>query len=169
MKSGVAGTLLRVERVMRLRLMGGTFLDILNYAEQPADPQDPGDDRPWKVKRGAIYRYIRAADDRIAQTVEKDRGKLVDLHLARRETIYARSMASSDYGSALRTLQDSAELLGLYPPKRLEHGFTDEPTAEGLLARILGGAFAAGQDADSLSSRAHQGAPSHNGNGRRHG
>jgi hypothetical protein len=100
----------RVEEVLSLRLLGAEFVDIRHHASE----------KEWNVSDRQLWRYIAAGDAILAETLERDRSKLLDRHIAQRRGLYARAMAVSDYGTALRVLQDEAALLALYPPKRTE-------------------------------------------------
>src|SRR5436190_784134 len=101
----------RIEEILLIRLSGAGFHDVRNYATE----------KGWHVSRAQLYRYMRKADDRIADSLEKDRPRLVDLHVARRRTLYARCQESGDWRAALAVLADEAKLLGLYPAARHEH------------------------------------------------
>jgi hypothetical protein len=112
MKSTRAETEKRVAEVLNLRLLGAEFRDIKAHAEQAE----------WNVRDRQLWRYIRKGDRLLARTLERDREKLVNRHVAQRRGLYARAMAVSDYGTALRVLQDEARLLNLYPEQRLQLG-----------------------------------------------
>src|SRR5437763_11792166 len=88
----------RIEEIMLIRLSGAGFHDVRNYATE----------RGWGVSRAQLYRYMRAADDRIKDSLEKDRPRLLDLHVARRRTLYARCQESGDWRAALAVLADEA-------------------------------------------------------------
>lgn len=111
MKSDQATVRKRVEEVLQLRLLGAEFTDIRQHASAQA----------WGVSDRQLWRYVAKGDKILAKTLEQDREKLLNRHIAQRRALYARAMAVSDYRTALATLRDDAELLGLYPPKRSEH------------------------------------------------
>jgi hypothetical protein len=48
-------------------------------------------------------------------TLERDREKLFNLHVAKRHMLFARAMQVSDYRTALAVQKDLAELQGMYP------------------------------------------------------
>jgi hypothetical protein len=112
MKSAKATILQRVEAVLSLRLLGAELPDIRQFASQQAPP--------WDVSDRQLWRYIEGADKRLAETLDKDRERCLNRHLAQRRALYSRCMAVSDYANARAILKDEAELLGLYPPKRTE-------------------------------------------------
>jgi hypothetical protein len=108
MKSDAKTVRRRVEEVANLKLLGALWTDIRQHAEQQG----------WKVSDRQLHRYLAAAEEVIAANVEKNRDKLLAHHFTARRALFARAMGVSDYGTALRVLQDEAQLLALYPPKR---------------------------------------------------
>jgi hypothetical protein len=99
----------RIEEIMLIRLSGAAFHDVRNYATE----------KGWQVSRAQLYRYQQQADDLIADSLEKDRPRLLDLHVARRRTLYARCVESGDWRAALAIADSEARLLGLFPPTRI--------------------------------------------------
>jgi hypothetical protein len=91
-------------------LLGAEFLDIRQHASE----------QEWAVSDRQLYRYIALGDQILAETLDQDRDRLVRRHVAQRRALYARAVAVSDYRTALAVLKDEAELLKLYPPKRVE-------------------------------------------------
>jgi hypothetical protein len=143
MKSTQATVKQRVSEVLRLRLLGAEFYDIVQHASENG----------WGVGERQLWNYIAKADDLLEASLETDRDKLLRRHVAQRQALFARAMSVSDYGNARAVLKDLAELLGLYPAKRHEltgkdggalqtHNLvslTDEQRAAGvaaLLARV---------------------------------
>jgi hypothetical protein len=98
----------RVEAILEIRLAGAEFADIRKYATENG----------WQVSDSQLWRYVRRTDDILAETLERDRQKLLNRHLAQRFALYARAMSVSDYRTALAVLKDQAELQGLYPTTR---------------------------------------------------
>jgi hypothetical protein len=96
----------RVTEVLTLRLAGADFQDLLQYAAA----------QNWGIKERQLWNYVEKADERLAETTEKDRGKLLRLHLAQRRLLYAKALESGDWRGALAVKKDEAELLGLYHP-----------------------------------------------------
>src|SRR5262245_18448899 len=117
MKSTQATVRQRVEEVLRLRLLGGEFLDIRKYANEP-DPQ--GGRQAWGVSVSQLWRYIRGGDDLLAETLEKDRDNLLNRHVAARRALLARAVPQNDLSNARALLNDEAEFLGLYTPRKAE-------------------------------------------------
>jgi hypothetical protein len=111
MKSTQATVLQRVEEVLTIRLLGAEFSDIRKHAAESG----------WgDISDTQLRRYIAKSDALLARTLETDRTKLVNRHIAQRRALFARAMAAADYSSARAVLKDEAELLGLYPAKRTE-------------------------------------------------
>src|SRR5262245_16486202 len=102
----------RVEAVLDLLCQGALFHQIRHYASK----QEP----PWNVSDRQLRRYIRAAHKRLARILDKDRERLLNLHIARREHLYGRSLLMNDCPTTSRVLKDQAELLGLYDDPRVE-------------------------------------------------
>src|SRR4051794_28058169 len=116
MKSDQATVRQRVEEILQLRQMGAEFVDIRQYASQ-SNP-------PWNVSDRQLWRYIEAGDKLLDKTLEKDRKKLLNRHVAARRALFGRAMSVSDYRTALGVLKDEAALLHLYddPPAEQEPG-----------------------------------------------
>lgn len=119
----------RVAEVLALRLAGADFPDILQYAAV----------KQWNVKERQLWNYVEKADERLAETTERDRGKLLRLHLAQRRLLYAKALESGDWRGALAIKKDEAQLLGLYdsPPPALPDGVPPPQGARDLVA-VLG-------------------------------
>jgi hypothetical protein len=110
----------RVDEVLNLMLAGASRADILRYSSETSEPGQPGTVRPWGVTTRQIENYMARAHDLLEAQAEKDRDKLYRLHMARRETLYARAVSSGDIRSAHAVLRDTDEMLNLYPAKAVE-------------------------------------------------
>jgi hypothetical protein len=108
-KSTKATVLQRVEEVLTIRQAGAGFVEIRRYASE----------KGWGVSDRQLERYIQESDKLLAASIEKDRPKLLALHLAQRRLLLNRTMETGDYNTALRVLQDQAKLEGLYPDAKL--------------------------------------------------
>jgi hypothetical protein len=108
-KSDKATVALRVEAVLNMILLGAQFHNIRHHAAVSG----------WGVSDRQLRRYIEAADFALAQTLERDRKKLLDRHLSMRRDLFARCMQTADYSNARLILADEAALLDLYPVKRI--------------------------------------------------
>jgi len=107
----------RVAKVLELRLAGAQFHNIKQYAAE----NDPETGRPWGVSDRQLWNYINQAERSLKDNLEKLQGHLLVVHLARREALYAQTLQTGDYRTALAVLKDTAELQHLYSkPNPLE-------------------------------------------------
>jgi hypothetical protein len=129
MKSDKTTVRQRVEEVLQLRLVGAEFADVRQHASAAE----------WNVSTRQLRRYIAHGDKILAATLEKDRDKLINRHIAQRRALYARAMSVSDYGTARAVLKDEAELLGLYPGKKMElTGNAGGPLVLNIVEEVIG-------------------------------
>jgi len=105
MKATKAEIQKRVDEIWQIRLAGAQFVDIRQYAAENG----------WEVSDRQLWRYIRKSDQLLARTLERDREKLFNLHVAKRHMLFARAMQVSDYRTALAVQKDLAEMQGMYP------------------------------------------------------
>ena len=110
MKSDKATMQQRVNEILTIRLQGAEFSDIVQYASE----------KEWGVGERQLRNYVRQSDALLAETLERDREKLLNRPSPSGGGSYARCMAVSDYSNARAVLKDEAELLGLYPAKKVE-------------------------------------------------
>ena len=102
----------RVEELLRLKLDGAQFHDIVQYASE----------KGWGVVDRQLCEYMRRADDLLRERQEKSRSRLLAYHRAARRALYARSLQSADFRTALAVLDSEAKLTGLFDDtKKLEH------------------------------------------------
>jgi hypothetical protein len=142
-KATKAEVLQRVEETMLIRLSGAGFHDLREYARE----------KQWDVSESQLYRYMQQADDRIADSLAKDRPRLLDLHIARRRMLFARCVDSGDWRAALAVLRDEALLYRLYDQAKASPDEATNPandTPEAALARLKAGAARAAAQADAL-------------------
>jgi hypothetical protein len=109
MKATKAVVAQRVDAVLRIRIDGAQFHDIVQYAAE----------QQWGVGERQLWNYVAAADALLVARQEKDRDKLFARHVAQRQALVARAVNAADYRTALAALKDEAELLGLYPPRKV--------------------------------------------------
>jgi hypothetical protein len=109
-KSSKATVAQRVEEVLRLRMAGAAFVEILQHAAENG----------WGVRERQLRAYMARSDELLAASLETDRKKLLALHLAQRRLIHNRVMETGDYRTALAVLRDSAQLQDLYPTGKRE-------------------------------------------------
>jgi hypothetical protein len=152
----------RVSEVLTLMLAGASRSDILRYSSEASKPGDPGTVRPWGLTSRQIETYMKRAHELLEEHAEKDRGRLLRLHLSQRQDLYARALHSGDVRAALAVVKDLDELLGYYPPKSVE--LTGEialrhlaekvkALSDGDLITVLGVTGATAVGAESAGSR----------------
>jgi len=112
----------RVDDVLRIRLDGAQFWDVVEFVrEKERDPESAWHvaegDKP--LSDGMIRKYQERADALMLSAHEKSRKKLIRRHLAQRRHLYAKANLAGDVRGALACLRDEAELLALYPPKKI--------------------------------------------------
>jgi hypothetical protein len=71
-KSTKATVAQRVEEVLTIRLAGAGFAEIVRYAAE----------KGWGVGERQLQNYVEKSDELLAASVEKDRPKRINLHLA---------------------------------------------------------------------------------------
>lgn len=97
----------RIEEVLRIRLDGAEFHDIVQYASE----------KQWGVSERQLWNYIHKADDLLVERQERNRKRTVARHVAQRQALFARCVNGADFRTALAVLTDLAKLRGLYPEK----------------------------------------------------
>jgi hypothetical protein len=101
----------RIQEVLRLRLGGAEFADIVQFAAAP--------EQDWQIGERQIWNYIRAADTSCQTYFNAQAEHLLARHLLQRRQLYVHALAAGDFGTALRVLQDEARLEALYPPTKI--------------------------------------------------
>jgi hypothetical protein len=112
----------RVDDLLRIRLDGAQWWDIREFVREKEQEQGSA----WFLAEGEeplsdsqIRRYQQKADKLVYESHERSRRKLFRRHLAQRRNLFARAATSGELSVALAVLKDEAELLGLYPPKKV--------------------------------------------------
>ncbi len=100
----------RVEEILRIRLDGAQFHDIVQYVTE----------KGWDITERHVRNYIRKADNLLVERHDRNRKRAIAQHHARRESLYARSVNAADYRTALAVLADLAKIRGLYAPDKVE-------------------------------------------------
>jgi hypothetical protein len=108
----------RIEQVVELRLGGAELAQVVHYANQNA----------WSVGTRMCQKYIAAADLRIAGQAEKDRARLIALHVARRMNVFRRAMDRDDLKVAMAVLKDLGQIQAIYPTQALRLKLEDATT-----------------------------------------
>lgn len=113
----------RVSELLRIILDGAETWDLREYVREKE--REAGS--CWHVPEGGkplsysqIRRYAARAEKEIGESSRASRGKLIRRHLAKRRNLFAKAVSAGDYRTALAAARDEAELLGLYPGKRVE-------------------------------------------------
>jgi hypothetical protein len=100
----------RVEEVLRIRLDGAEYHDILQYAAE----------KGWGINERQIRTYIQRADDLLVERQECSRKRTIARHVAQRQALYARCVNAADFRTALAILADLAKLRGIYPDQEMK-------------------------------------------------
>ena len=66
----------RIEQVLRIRLLGGQYHDIVQYASE--------NDPPWNVGERQIRNYIERADELLSQELAGKRRRFFNLAIGKR-------------------------------------------------------------------------------------
>ena len=98
----------RVEEVLRIRLDGAQFHDIVQF----------GSEKGWGVTDRQIRKYIARADGLLVERLEKKRKRVIARRLSQREALFARAVNAADYRTALAILTDMDKLQGHYTSDR---------------------------------------------------
>lgn len=94
----------RVAEILRIRLDGAAFHDCVEFARE----------KSWSVSERQVGRYIEKADRALAKHQERRRSRIIAVHMARAEKLYARCVNAADLSTAARVLQDLGKLNDLY-------------------------------------------------------
>lgn len=95
----------RIEEVLRIRLDGAQFHDIVQY----------GSEKGWNVSERQIRKYIARADELLVERLDKKRKPVIARHVAQRQALYARAVNAADLRTALAILDSECKLRGLFP------------------------------------------------------
>src|SRR5262245_19750837 len=98
-KASRAEVAMRVAEVLRIRLDGAAFHDVVEYAKVQG----------WNVSERQCGRYLERADELLAARLTKKRSRNINMHLARCETLYARAVNAADYRTALAIVMELAK------------------------------------------------------------
>jgi hypothetical protein len=109
-KAEAAAVALRVQEVLRIRLDGAQYHDVVQYASE----------KGWGVGERQIRNYIQRADELLVERQDKSRKRLIARRLAQRESLFARAVNAADYRTALAILDSADKLRGLFPERDLK-------------------------------------------------
>jgi hypothetical protein len=107
-KSDSAEVARRIDEVLRIRLDGAQFHDVLHYASENG----------WGVSERQLRTYLARADELLVERQDRSRKKVIARHLAQRQALFARAVNAADYRTALAILDSDAKLRGLFPDSR---------------------------------------------------
>lgn len=145
-KSDNATVAQRVQEVLRIRLDGAEFHDIVQYASE----------QKWGVGERQLWNYVHKADGLLVERQERSRRRLLARHVGQRQALYARCVNAADFRTALAVLADLAKLRGVYPDRELRE-LKQLAVTQGQRLRELEGLLRAAGLAEEPASRA--GAP----------
>ena len=107
-KASRAEVAARVGEVLRIRLGGAAFHDVVAFAKK----------KKWNVSERQCGRYLEKADELLAGRSDRKRRRIIAVHLARREALFAKAVNAADYRTGLAVLADLAKLQDLYANDR---------------------------------------------------
>jgi hypothetical protein len=99
----------RITEVMQLILQGAEFNEIRQYAAN----------KGWELTDRQVRRFINAAYKRTTDILQQKQEELLSRHLMQRRGLYARCLKAEDLRTALQVLHDEAQLIGLYPARKI--------------------------------------------------
>lgn len=94
----------RVTEILRIRIDGAQLHDVIAYAAE----------KQWGLTDAECAGLVEQADSIVSSRQDTNRRRVTAVHIARRETLYARAVNGADYRTALSCLADIAKLQGLY-------------------------------------------------------
>ena len=98
------GAARRVDEILRIRIDGAQFHDVVQYAAE----------KGWGLKDRQIREYMRRADALLVERRDRNRGQIIARRLAQREALYARAVNAADLRTALAVLDSADKLQGLF-------------------------------------------------------
>ena len=110
-KADAATVRARIDEVLRIRIDGAAYQDVQQYSAEKGWGGEPG--KPLSERQ--IREYMARADVLLTKRQEKKHRRIIAMHMARREALYARAVNAADYRTGLAVLSDLAKLQGLYP------------------------------------------------------
>jgi len=104
-KADTAEAAKRVEEILRIRLDGAQFHDVVQFSA----------DSGWGIEERQIRKYIARADELLVERLEKKRKPVIARHIAQRQALFARAVNAADLRTALAILDSECKLRGLFP------------------------------------------------------
>ena len=104
-RSDAATVAARVEEIVRLKIDGAQAHDLFQFASE----------KSWGLTDRQVRNLANKASELLVERQERKRRRLMALHVARRETLYARAVNAGDQRTALAILDSEAKLQALFP------------------------------------------------------
>lgn len=95
----------RVEEVLRIRLDGAQYHDVVPFAAE----------KGWDLKERQVREYMHKADELLVERLDKKRKPVIARHIAQRQALFARAVNNADLRTALAILDSECKLRGLFP------------------------------------------------------
>lgn len=108
----------RITQLLDLILHGAKWPSIVQFAA----------DSDWGIHERQLRTYLQRAYVLLEEQHEEDRQRLLRIHVARRELLWAKALEQNDLANARATLKDLAELQGLYADDRIEQRLAELET-----------------------------------------
>jgi hypothetical protein len=109
---------LRVNELLRIRLDGAEWWDVLEYVKEKVAAKDP----VWgkrMLSRSQLFDYLRKVKELVAESCKQDRQEQVNEAIAIRRNLLAKAVQQGDVRAALACARDESELRGIYPPRKI--------------------------------------------------
>ncbi|MBX9681419.1 MAG: hypothetical protein K2X38_21910 [Gemmataceae bacterium] len=106
-------------------LDGAATWDVCEFvAQEEKNPESPWFMQSGEQPRGyaAVMKVLRQAKAVIAAEGIGDREQLLQLHIAKRQAVYAKALEQGDMRAALACLDSEAKILGLFPKEQARTG-----------------------------------------------
>jgi len=110
----------RVDELLRLKLDGAQFHDIVQFAS----------DQGWGVVERQLWVYLKRADALLGERQERRRNALLTFHRSARRALYARAVQAADFRTALAALDSEAKITGLFDDNKKLEKLAGELTAK---------------------------------------
>jgi hypothetical protein len=98
----------RVLAILKLRLAGAEWLDLVEFASAP--------EQAWGVSKSCLRRYVTLADRLCKEHFDAKAAHLLSRHCLQRRQLYNLALAAGDYRTALACLESEARLEQLPRP-----------------------------------------------------
>jgi hypothetical protein len=117
---------LRLAELLRIRLAGAQWWDVVEYVKEKVEAKDASGKRigdpVWgnrMICRAQLFEYLAKVKELIAESCKAERADLIDEQIAVRRELRATAIQQGDTRTALACARDESELRGLYPPRKI--------------------------------------------------